>query len=159
MTNLFPTRGTERCERRSLRSGHASNHLLVSAMRRAIAVLLGIFLFVPVAAESLTLANDSLSQTTCTCVGVCHCRYCKMHHHGTSPADNAPAFSSPGCQCPCGPGQVAPQSSHSPSLTPSSNIYAEIVAHPVGRPQTLARQRVSSLRSRQKRGPPAVLLF
>ena len=37
-------------------------------------------------------------------------------------------------------------------------IYAEVVAHPSGSPQTSARLRININRSRQRRGPPSNIL-
>ena len=58
-------------------------------------------------------------------------------------------------RCPFCPAAV-PQARHSDvSLHAASLIFAAIVSHPAGKPQTQARARVALDRSRQKRGPPS----
>lgn len=60
--------------------------------------------------------------------------------------------------CPTYPkGMVAIQL-HSIFLQQSQSRFAEIATHPSGQPQTEARYRVAFSRSRQKRGPPVILL-
>jgi hypothetical protein len=45
-----------------------------------------------------------------------------------------------------------------PAMSTAQAIYAEVVAHPSGSPQTSARLRININRSRQRRGPPSNIL-
>jgi hypothetical protein len=61
-------------------------------------------------------------------------------------------------RCPYGP-QGLPGAMHRDwTLDTSSAVFAGLVAHPSGSPQTESKRRVSSLRARHKRGPPAISL-
>ena len=60
-------------------------------------------------------------------------------------------------KCPCCPNSTA---AYTPQLlvpTTASAVFAGLARHPAVAPQTEASYRVSSDRSRQKRGPPALL--
>jgi hypothetical protein len=58
--------------------------------------------------------------------------------------------------CPYG-AQTMPGAVHRDStLSVASAVFAGIVAHPAGTPQTESKRRVASLRARHKRGPPAL---
>jgi hypothetical protein len=79
----------------------------------------------------------------------------------------ASASSNPGTQptvaivterCPYGP-QGLPGAVHRDgTLDTASAVFAGLMAHPAGSPQTESKRRVSSLRARHKRGPPAISL-
>jgi hypothetical protein len=79
----------------------------------------------------------------------------------------ASASSNPGTQptvaivtepCPYGP-QGLPGSVHRDwQLDTASAVFAGLMAHPSGSPQTESKCRVSSLRARHKRGPPMISL-
>jgi len=44
------------------------------------------------------------------------------------------------------------------TLDTAKAVFVGLTAHPTGTPQTECRRRLASLRARQKRGPPVVLL-
>lgn len=79
----------------------------------------------------------------------------------------ASASSNPGTQptvaivterCPYGP-QGLPGAVHRDwTLDTASAVFAGLMAHPAGSPQTESKRRVSSVRARHKRGPPAISL-
>jgi hypothetical protein len=61
-------------------------------------------------------------------------------------------------RCPYG-AQAMPGAVHRDwTLDVSSAVFAGIVAHPAGTPQTESKRRVASLRARHKRGPPMLTL-
>jgi hypothetical protein len=61
-------------------------------------------------------------------------------------------------RCPYGP-QGLPGAVHRDwTLDTASAVFAGLVAHPAGSPQTESKRRVSSLRARHKRGPPMISL-
>jgi hypothetical protein len=82
-------------------------------------------------------------------------------------SDGASASSNPGTQptvaimtepCPYGP-QGLPGAVHRDwQLDTASAVFAGLMAHPSGSPQTESKCRVSSLRARHKRGPPMISL-
>jgi hypothetical protein len=60
--------------------------------------------------------------------------------------------------CPYGP-QGMPGAVHRDwTLDTASAVFAGLVAHPAGSPQTESKRRLASLRARHKRGPPVVSL-
>jgi hypothetical protein len=61
-------------------------------------------------------------------------------------------------KCPSYPKAIAVVGTGQFFLVPTQAAFAEIAAHPTAQPQTEARYRISFGRSRQKRGPPSLLL-
>jgi hypothetical protein len=84
-----------------------------------------------------------------------------------SSSDGASVSSNPGTQptvaivterCPYGP-QGLPGAMHRDwTLDTASAVFAGLMAHPSGSPQTESKRRVSSVRARHKRGPPVISL-
>jgi hypothetical protein len=61
-------------------------------------------------------------------------------------------------RCPYGP-QGLPGAMHRDwTLDTAAAVFAGLMAHPSGSPQTESKRRVSSLRARHKRGPPVISL-
>jgi hypothetical protein len=61
-------------------------------------------------------------------------------------------------RCPYGP-QGLPGAVHRDwTLDTASAVFAGLMAHPAGSPQTESKRRVSSVRARHKRGPPVISL-
>jgi hypothetical protein len=94
-----------------------------------------------------------------------HCMMMAGMMMGSS--DAASASSNPGTQptvaigterCPYGP-QGLPGAMHRDwTLDTGSAVFAGLMAHPSGSPQTESKRRVSSVRARHKRGPPVISL-
>jgi hypothetical protein len=61
-------------------------------------------------------------------------------------------------KCPFSPQATVASHVGTCTAAPAAAVYAGIVSHPSGSPQTEAGYRVSFNRSRQKRGPPALFL-
>jgi hypothetical protein len=87
------------------------------------------------------------------------CRRDGKHHCDMSiPAEDGAQFKQLSTKCPFFPRPIAvPKTRIHAAPTCSAAFYAQIASHPVIHPQTQSRYRVSLYRSRQKRGPPAVL--
>jgi len=88
------------------------------------------------------------------------CRRNGAHRCGMTGSDsgNGPAFQSVAPKCPLFPVSPAvPMGGFVALLRNSGAIFAAFVSHPSIQVQTEARSRVSFNRSRQKRGPPAIL--
>ena len=126
-----------------------------AALRQIAGALLCALLLAPSVVPILagTLYEDDTA--TCCCKGVCHCKRCRRHQTGTAPLTNGPAVAAAYSTCPCCPD--VPTSLFSLQyLDHAAHAFgAEIVAHPTGVAQTEARLRFTSIRVRQKRGPPA----
>ncbi len=121
--------------------------------------LLSLFLILPMLSPFLVFSSETGMQTACCCKSdsECHCPYCKRHNHAKSQSSQ-PAFAAPGSKCPCCPAQLPSQLSI--QFTPASvnPVAVDLRAHPSGLPQTEARQRLTNIRVRQKRGPPSLLI-
>jgi hypothetical protein len=122
-------------------------------MRRSIAFVLALvfswLLILPAFADS---AESNLS-VCCRKNGKHHC----MMRMG-SPSVSGASVAAIGEKCPYFPHSTV--AGHVEAFTPtlSQAIFAGIVRHPVVSPQTEAGYRASHFRSRQKRGPPSLLL-
>lgn len=66
-------------------------------------------------------------------------------------------ISAPVEKCPYYPGAAAIPHSEFYSAPPAEAIFTSLVSHPCGVAQTESKRRISRDRSRQKRGPPAIL--
>ncbi len=82
---------------------------------------------------------------------------CTMHSSETSGSERAVQTVQAKCPYFCGSSASA---SHVDSCAPTTreSVYAGLIRHPAVSPQTDASFRISYDRSRQKRGPPALIL-
>jgi hypothetical protein len=87
------------------------------------------------------------------------CRREGKHHCGMASAGSPQTSgASARTKCPSYPvASAAPLFSNTILLNPSRIYFASIVSHPGVHSQTEALQRISFSRSRQKRGPPALV--
>jgi len=143
---------------RSLRMKWLKHLLLNGKMSRVFSAVLSAFLLAPnlvPAAQAFTEAKEPV----CCCKTVCHCRYCRRHRHTAPPSSEGSAFDAVTKDCPCCPSQppVFPSLGH--ALAVLRGEVPNLAAQPAGLPQTTARRRLTSIRLRQKRGPPAILFF
>jgi hypothetical protein len=128
--------------------------------RTSAIVLLTLFLVVQVLPFVSSQTPDEASLPAC-------CRTHGKHHcvmnmnllTRSQGSDHRPVFAQVTEKCPYAPAALV--GLHGPGFKPtrSALIFAEIVSHPVQRPQTEAHRRISFDRSRQKRGPPAMVLL
>jgi hypothetical protein len=120
-------------------------------MWRGIAVLLTLLFGWTPLAPAFASSFDSTLPACCRKAGKHHCM---MQQHQSS--SGMPVVSGLKERCPCCP-QAMPLSSQVQlgTLAVGDAIYAGVAQHPAVSPQTEAAFRVSSLRSHQKRGPPA----
>jgi hypothetical protein len=122
-------------------------------MRRALAISL-LFLFaMPFLSPILSASAAESSVPMC-------CRKGGRHQCGLMGSDtiqNA-GIHRIGEKCPCAPATLSILLL--PSFAPSTaaSIFAGITRHPASSPQTDAQLRISFDRTRQKRGPPALLV-
>lgn len=95
----------------------------------------------------------------CRTHGKHHCAMNMTLPTGSQSSRSSPVFAQLTEKCPYTP--ASPMSLHGHSFRPTlaALIFAEIVSHPVRRPQTEAQRRISFDRSRQKRGPPSSVLL
>ena len=124
-----------------------------AVMRRSIAILLAMLfswmLVLPVFAGSVTS-----NLPACCRKGGKH--HCAMGTTGASSeaATNERTVSSIGVKCPCFPRSLATGHGSGDAPLNEAAIFAGLVQHPAGSPQSEAGYRISFDRARQKRGPP-----
>lgn len=129
-------------------------HRASAGLRAAAGAVLCLLLVLPVLVPLVVYAESATS--TCCCKGECHCRYCIEHHRGVAVQTPGTAFNAPETKCPCCPIQLPGHFSHKYAIATGRTFEVHIVAHPAGLAQTQARQRLTCIRVRQKRGPPAL---
>lgn len=122
-------------------------------MRRLLAILLLTVFSVPYA--SVFFASDASEASLPICCrkdGKHHCSMMSASREGNS-------INIISEKCPYTP--AAPAALHLLSYTPpvGASVFAELVRHPAVHAQTHAKYRISSDRSRQKRGPPSLILL
>jgi hypothetical protein len=116
-------------------------------MRRCIAILIALTF-------SWMLILPALASTTETSNTPACCRNNGKHHCQMKPTTGFTAV-----------GEKCPYSAHSlgvPNIATfrpgtSQSVFAGLIAHPAGSPQTEAGYRASHYRAKQKRGPPSLL--
>jgi hypothetical protein len=123
-------------------------------MQRGIASILTL-LFCWLLALPLFASSGELRIPAC-------CRKGGKHHcmamHIAQLSDAALSVDTVAEKCPCCPHSTT--ASHAQFCAPPTNeaVFAGVVRHPAVSPQTEASYRVSYDRSRQKRGPPSLIL-
>ena len=126
-------------------------------MRRLIGIALLLLFSLPLISPALAITESSGAN-----LPVC-CRRNGAHHcmGNMQASDSTPGvrLAATPQRCPFCPAAVTQAQHGDVSLYAVSLIFAEIVSHPAGKPQTQARARVALDSSRQKRGPPSPELF
>jgi hypothetical protein len=119
-----------------------------SEMRRTIALALAVFFGWTLIAPALSSDADASLPACCRRNGKHHCmmRGMELEQRG---------FTTVAAKCPCTPAIAC--TFHSPTYKPEAAVafYAKRVFQLAGTPQTEIRSQITSLRSHQKRGPPA----
>jgi hypothetical protein len=146
-------------------------------MRRFLAITIMLLLGLPMVSPLFALDVDAANlPACCRRDGMHHCMMAGMMMAGMSSGGMMTAGSSTGASatpdtgtsqptfaivtapCPYGP-QGMPGAVHRDwTLDTASAVFAGLMAHPAGSPQTESKRRLSSLRARHKRGPPVVSL-
>jgi hypothetical protein len=121
-------------------------------VRRIISATLLLLFSLPLIAPYFASSSESSLPACCRRNGAHHCAGIGII------AQFDQKIPSIGATCPIYPKAMAVIELHSIFLQGSQSRFAEIVAHPSGQPQTEARYRVAFSRSRQKRGPPIILV-
>lgn len=127
---------------------------------RRVGVLAGLILcavFLLPSLAPLALYAQNSTHAHCCCKGVCHCGMCLEHHRGVPQDGRGVHVDDPTPHCPCCPVQLRVQWLQPNALAARFCCEVRPQTHPAGVPQTQARQRQSWVRTRQKRGPPALL--
>jgi len=125
-------------------------------MRRSSAISLLLLLAMPFVSPLFATQISELTLPAC-------CRRDGKHHctarMGTESLTNTlTTVQVKGEKCPANPGIFSITHHSQFSLDVRSAIFADIVSHPSGSPQTQAKRHISLNRSRQKRGPPSIFL-
>ncbi|HWZ52423.1 MAG TPA: hypothetical protein VNW54_13260 [Granulicella sp.] len=135
-------------------------------MRRILAITLMLIFGLPMISPLFALGGDAQANLPACCRrdGIHHCM---MGMNMDSTSTGASASSGAGSRttaaivterCPYG-AQAMPVAVHEGwTLDTSAAVFAGLVSHPAGSPQTESKRRVASLRARQKRGPPVLSL-
>lgn len=122
-------------------------------MRRTSAILLTLLFGWMLCAPLLITSTDAGLPACCRRSGAHHC-VMGINFDGTG----HPTVAQLATRCPMFPKATA--ALHPASGIPvASTVAASVFEHPTALPQTEARYRASFARSRQKRGPPALLLL
>lgn len=130
-------------------------------VRRILAILIVVLTGLPAITPLFALggAPDLNRPACCRRDGKHHCMLMDMDESTSSSAETKsvkPAYI--GERCPYG-SKAMPVTVHPDwTLATASAIFAGVVAHPAVAPQQEAKRRVSTDRSSQKRGPPAISL-
>jgi hypothetical protein len=126
-------------------------------LRRLLSIALLLVLGLPLASPLFALNGQSEASLPACCRrgGNHHC----MGAMGRSAASsNGPVLRSPMDHCPYFPGVTTGIQTAWTTLPVQGGIYAGLVSHPAVVAQTQSMWRISRDRSRQKRGPPSILL-
>jgi hypothetical protein len=125
-------------------------------LRRLISISLlaifGLVLFSPLLVDSTE--SDSTLPACCRKNGKHHCMGMGMDASATS-SQTTPHVATLQEKCPYSPAVLSVHTSNPYTLQPAQAIYAGLMAHPAVIAQTESKLRISLIRSRQKRGPPA----
>ena len=126
-------------------------------MRRVLSFALLLLFSLPLISPvlALTAGSDANLPACCRRNGAHHCTSMTHPADPSAAGINLSAIPQP---CPAYPAVITQARHGDLSLPTASLIFAGIVSHPTVKPQTLARARIASDLSRQKRGPPADLL-
>jgi len=121
-------------------------------MRRALSITVVLFLGLSLAAPLLVVDAAGNLPACCRRNGSHHCA------GGMLPDSGSRALSTIAPKCPNWPKSTAASWRSDLASSQSQAGSAPLYAHPEAAPQTEARYRIAFARSRQKRGPPAILL-
>jgi hypothetical protein len=122
-------------------------------MRRGIAIVITLLFGWLIILPAVAASPESNLPACCRRNGKHHC---SMHEKN---ATQGHAFSAIAEKCPrCPQSGTASPLPFSCSPTLGSAVFAGLVSHPAVSPQTEASYRISYDRSRQKRGPPSLIL-
>ena len=124
------------------------------AMQRSIAAILTVLFSWLIIAPAFAQSGANTLPACCRKGGKHECAL----HHTEQPGASDRAVTSISDKCPFAPHSMVASQAHHHGLNTSRAIFAGLVRHPAVSPQTEAAFRVSYDRSRQKRGPPSLIL-
>jgi hypothetical protein len=120
-------------------------------MRRMLAITITLLL-------GFTLAEPLFAVDTASSLPQC-CRRNGLHRCVNGMASGADmSISTVASRCPAFPKATAAPALNSFTLAVARSADTPLFVHPASTPQTEARYRIAFARSRQKRGPPTILL-
>jgi hypothetical protein len=122
-------------------------------MQRSIATGLTLLLGWLLIASAL-VSGESTLPACCRKAGKHHC----VMTHGTRAEDSVPTATNITAKCPCCPLFTAASQVQFCAPAIGQAIFAGAIRHPAVSPQTESNYRISHDRSRQKRGPPFLIL-
>jgi hypothetical protein len=120
-------------------------------MRRALAILLEILFGWILLVPAFVIPSNSGVPACCRKDGKHHCMM-----PAAEPDVSKSAIASITAKCPYFPQATVATQAHPAPPSIKQAIFAGLIQHPAGSPQTEAGYRVSCDRSRQKRGPPSI---
>ena len=123
-------------------------------MRRALAILLLIIFGLPYTAVFFGSEGAGGSLPVCCRKNGKH--HCAMMSSGSPMGEKISVVSE---KCPYSPALPAALKLAAYSAPVSAGVFAELYRHPAVHAQTEAKYRISSDSSRQKRGPPSLILL
>ena len=128
----------------------------IGVVRRLLSILLLAVFGLPIATPLFALSgpSDSGLPACCRKGGKHQCMSMAQHNQF---AGDSPQWSAPVDRCPYCPASISVSNVDHLALTASQAIFAGVVSHPAVHAQTESKRRVSRDRSRQKRGPPAIV--
>jgi hypothetical protein len=124
-------------------------------VRRTLSILLVLLIGFPLIAPLFVANAETNLPLCCRKNGTHHCLGDSMAMG--SPASSGHALSTLSAECPTFPKATAATLLQPAFFARAQSRFAEIAVHPSAQPQTEARYRIAFSRSRQKRGPPAIL--
>lgn len=127
-------------------------------MRLLLAITMVVLFGFPMAAPLFGLDAASNLPECCRRNGRHHCDGGMVSNTGESAISSVSSFSTIAPKCPTWPKSTAAPWPHTLGSLALRSTGTPLYAHPGSTPQTEARYRVAFTRSRQKRGPPAVIL-
>ena len=121
-------------------------------LQRLLSILLLLVFGLPYASPLLAADSDARLPVCCRRGGVHHCE-AMADMDGPAGATHVGSLSP---KCPFAPSAVTAVAFRPLAmLAPVSYVFATLLSHPAGVPQTESRARMSCSRTRQKRGPPS----
>jgi hypothetical protein len=124
-------------------------------MQRSLSILLLLLIGFPLIGPLLVSDADVNLPMCCRRNGAHHCSGDMAMSMGT---DAGPTVSTVVMKCPAYPKAATATLLQPAFFAQTQTCFAAIIAHPNAQPQTEARYRIAFSRSRQKRGPPVILV-
>jgi hypothetical protein len=128
-------------------------------LRKLLSILLLAFLGLPLASPLFAMGTDADAGVPACCRrdGKHRC-HLEVKRNAQSPEEGLKLSALPE-RCPYSPSMVANGHTNPVAGVASASIFASVVSHPTGQAQAESKRRISRGSSRQKRGPPTLILL